>query len=120
MSARTPDNGSARGAKRRANEALVRLGAAYDSAEPIAFVCECRSAACVAAVWLNERDFRQIAKSDGFSLIAPGHAGADEHIVSVSDRYHLVRPANHVSPQIAAPEVPSPSSHVAEAYYSGL
>jgi hypothetical protein len=67
-----------------------------DLDEPIALVCECRRADCDASVSLPEALFHGLVEADEFWLVAPGHAGADEHIVASSACYQLIVPRRYV------------------------
>jgi hypothetical protein len=93
---------SARLAKRRQNKKLAGLagspqGARAGGDEPIALACECRSARCTARVWLDTALFHSAVDGSEFSLVVPGHAWADEHVVAASAGYQFVVPLNHVS-----------------------
>ena len=92
---------AARSARRRRNIKLAGLPASganapVDSDQPIALVCECRRVTCGAEVSLPEALFRALVEEAEFWLVAPGHAGADEHVVASSARYQLIVPRSYV------------------------
>jgi hypothetical protein len=103
----------ARSKKRRANRELAGLpsgepGARADSEEAIGFVCECRRASCLALVWLAGSHFRLLIEATGASLVAHGHAEANEHVVASSAGYQIVVALNHVTvPDEAVAERPA-------------
>ncbi len=95
-----------RSTKRRRNKALAGLpklgddpasaGSVSGSGELVAFACECRKANCRLEVRLEEGLFESLLEVKSLSLVAPGHAGADEHVVAGSAGYQFVVPAGHV------------------------
>jgi hypothetical protein len=92
---------AARSARRRRNVKLAGLPALEANAavhlnQPIALVCECRRASCGAEVSLPEALFRALVDEQEFWLVAPGHAGSDEHVVASSAGYQLIVPRSFV------------------------
>jgi hypothetical protein len=92
---------AARSARRRRNIKLAGLpalgaNAPVDSDQPIALVCECRRVTCGAQVSLPEALFRALVEEAEFWLVAPGHAGPNEHVVASSAGYQLIVPRSYV------------------------
>ncbi len=92
---------AARSARRRRNVKLAGLpaleaNAPVHSDQPIALVCECRRVTCDAEVSLPEALFRALVEEAEFWLVAPGHAGPDEHVVASSSGYQLIVPRSYV------------------------
>jgi len=76
---------------RALNDRIKELESDWHSADPMAFVCECSSAGCTAAVYLTIEEYGAIrAHSDHF-LMLPHHVVLDsERIVRSNDRYAVV------------------------------
>ena len=97
-----PIGEAARSKKRRANRDLVETSSDEAAArtgssdEAIKFLCECRSSGCLTPVWLAGSHFRLLIEVSDFSLVAPGHADAGEHVVAASSGYQFVVPLDHV------------------------
>ncbi|MGZ4403094.1 MAG: hypothetical protein ACXVRI_09655 [Gaiellaceae bacterium] len=86
---------TARSGKRRGNEALLGHPVVAGSStalsdERVAFTCECDRPGCSETVWMVEGHFRRVAQADGVALVAPGHAGPNDHVIASTASYLLV------------------------------
>lgn len=90
---------TARGGRRRANEALLRglVAETDDSAvcfagvmwEPFAFACECAAPDCATRAAATIHVYGEVQAHPSRFLVAPGHAGA-EPVVERGEGYEVV------------------------------
>jgi hypothetical protein len=61
--------------KRRVNELILERSAADGSApsQPVAFVCECESAACFQTVWMSAAEYEQQRLVEEWTVLGARH-----------------------------------------------
>ena len=76
---------------RALNERIKELESDWQSSDPMAFMCECRSAGCTAAVYLTVDEYDEVRAGPEYLLMLPHHVDADtERIVRENTRYAVV------------------------------
>lgn len=76
---------------REVNEEVRDLAApAADPEEEIGFICECSDGACTERLQVPLRVYEETRAHASRFLVAPGHEGSFEHVVSRGDGYVIV------------------------------
>lgn len=85
---------------RALNERIRELESDWQSADPMAFVCECRSAGCTAAVYLTIDEYDEIREKPEQLLMLPHHVAVDaDRVVRSNDRYAIVEKLDPEGPE---------------------
>jgi hypothetical protein len=76
---------------REVNEEVRELAApAGDPEEEVGFVCECSDARCAERLQVPLAVYEETRSHPSRFIVAPGHAGAFEHVVARADGYVIV------------------------------
>jgi hypothetical protein len=76
---------------RALNERIKELESDWRSAEPMAFVCECASPSCTAAVYLTIAEYDEVRADPNHLLVLPHHVDFEaERVVRSNSRYTVV------------------------------
>jgi hypothetical protein len=75
---------------RRANDEIATHARKLDTDALAPFLCECADERCTQIVELTLEEYEDVRSDDGRSLMAPGHAVADdERVLEESERYWI-------------------------------
>jgi hypothetical protein len=76
---------------RALNERIKELESDWRSADPMAFVCECATASCTAAVYMTVAEYDEVREEPSHLLVLPHHVDFEaEHVVRSTGRYAVV------------------------------
>jgi hypothetical protein len=76
---------------RAMNQRIEELEAGWESAEPLAFVCECSDPGCTAPVYLALDEYQAVRAHPLRFFVVPTHVDlAVERVVRETDRYTVV------------------------------
>jgi hypothetical protein len=84
---------------RALNDRIRELESDWHSSDPMAFVCECSSPGCTAAVYLTTGEYGEVRAHPDHFLTLPHHVRPEEErIVSSNDRYAVVEKLEPAGP----------------------
>jgi hypothetical protein len=76
---------------REVNERIGEMEGAWESGDPLGFVCECANLDCTMAVYATRDEFGEARARAGRFLVVPEHADPrQERVVKKTARYALV------------------------------
>jgi hypothetical protein len=76
---------------RALNERIKELESDWRSADPMAFVCECATASCTAAVYMTLAEYDEVREEPRHLLVLPHHVDfGTERVVRSNSRYAVV------------------------------
>jgi len=76
---------------RALNNRIRELESDWHSSDPMAFVCECSSPGCTAAVYLTTEEYGAVRSHPHQFLTLPHHVSPEhERVVCANDRYAVV------------------------------